>query len=74
MLSSKNLSPLIASLILEIIFYIDDIKTPEDISKFGIEVSDEEIKEYKDLITNTILPNMENFLNNSLNIILVKNS
>lgn len=73
-LSSKNLSPLIASLILEIIFYIDDIKTPEDISKFGIEVSDEEIKEYKDLITNTILPNMENFLNNSMNIILVKNS
>ncbi len=72
-LTDNSLSPLIASLILETIFYIDDIKTPDDIHKFGISFTDEEIKEYKELINNTILPNMENFLDNSINIILVKN-
>ena len=72
-LSSNALSPLIASLILEAIISIDDVKTPDDIHRLGISLSDDEIKEYKELITNTILPNMENFLNNSVNIILVKN-
>ena len=73
-LSSNTFSPLIASLILETIFYIDDVKTPEDLKNFGIRLSDDEIKDYKELITNTILPNIENFLNNSMNIILVNNS
>ena len=73
-LSSNFLSPLIASLIIETILCIDDVKTPNDIHKFGINLTDDEIKEYKKLITNTILPNMENFLNNSMNIIIVNNS
>ena len=72
-LSDNIFSPLIASLILETIICIDDIKTPDDIHRLGISLSDDEIKEYKELITTTILPNMENFLNNSINIILVKN-
>ena len=72
--SNKSCSPLVASLLIEIIAYLDKVKTPEDINKFGIEFTDEDIKEYKDEIANTIIPNIENFLTNSMNFIIIKRS
>ena len=74
LVNNKSCSPLVASLVLEIIFGIEKVKTPDDINKFGIKFTDEDIKEYKDEITNTIIPNMENFLTNSMNFIIIKRS
>ena len=63
-LSSNNssLTPLVASLVLETALNIKDVKTSDDISKFGITFTDEDINKYQENINNTILPNMERIL------------